>query len=277
MALARAKVCAGSTAIVTLLDVVYEPALEGYLGNTQVYEPLRSRVVRERRQRAETLAQSMTASGVACAGTAVWDHPLEDAVAKEVRRLRADLVIAAPLASDGGGLAHSDWRLITTCPAPVLVVKSTAADPYRDIVAALDPFHAHAKPADLDDAILANAKSVRAVTGATLTALYCYLPLNYFGAELSAPPNGFEDGRLEALHELLDAANVPRTAARLVEGEPHTVLERMLDGGEADLVVMGALARGRLKELVVGNTAERVLHRARGDVLVVKPAAAAAR
>jgi nucleotide-binding universal stress UspA family protein len=37
---------------------------------------------------------------------------------------------------------------------------------------------------------------------------------------------------------------------------------------------MGALARGRLKELVIGSTAERVLHRAHGDVLIVKPAPA---
>ena len=41
--------------------------------------------------------------------------------------------------------------------------------------------------------------------------------------------------------------------------------------GEADLVVMGALARGRFAELILGNTAERVLHAASGDVLLVAP------
>ena len=273
-ALARAKLCARSGATVTVLDVVYEPALEGYLGNKEIYEPLRSRVVRERRQRAEKLAETLAAGGIGATGSAVWDHPLEAVIAKEARRVHADLVIATPLPSDRGGLAHSDWRLVTTCPAPVLIARSNATRAYRRVVAALDPYHAHAKPADLDAAILANAQEVRAVTGATLTAIYCYTPLNYLAADVAVPPPVFEDGRLEALHELLDAANVPRTAARLVEGAPHTVLERMLDGGDADLVVMGALARGRLKELVIGSTAERVLHRAHGDVLIVKPAAA---
>jgi nucleotide-binding universal stress UspA family protein len=46
--------------------------------------------------------------------------------------------------------------------------------------------------------------------------------------------------------------------------------------GEADLVVMGGLARGRLAELLLGSTAERVLHHGRGDVLVVKPPKVAA-
>jgi universal stress protein E len=273
-ALARAKLCASPGATVTLLDVVYEPALEGYLGNKEIYEPLRSRVVRERRQRVEKLAETLTADGVAAAGSAVWDHPLEEAIAKEARRVRADLVVATPLPSHRGGLAHSDWRLVTTCPVPVLIARSSAAHTYQRIVAALDPYHAHAKPAELDAAILASAKAMQAVTGATLTAVYCYLPINYFGADVGVQWSGFEHRRLEALHELLDAANLPRTAARLVEGLPHAVLERMLDGGEADLIVMGGLARGRLKELVIGSTAERVLHRAHGDVLVVKPAAA---
>ncbi len=45
----------------------------------------------------------------------------------------------------------------------------------------------------------------------------------------------------------------------------------MQQSGEADLIVMGALARGRLAEFLVGSTAERVLHHGRGDVLVVNP------
>jgi len=41
--------------------------------------------------------------------------------------------------------------------------------------------------------------------------------------------------------------------------------------GQADLVIMGGLARGRFAELILGNTAERVLHRGTGDVLVITP------
>jgi nucleotide-binding universal stress UspA family protein len=34
---------------------------------------------------------------------------------------------------------------------------------------------------------------------------------------------------------------------------------------------MGALSRSRIKEWLIGNTAERVLHRTRVDVLAVNP------
>jgi len=99
-------------------------------------------------------------------------------------------------------------------------------------------------------------------------------PLEYFGADLSQlPPQSSHaaDTRQEALHALCREAGVSTTAARLVAGAPHLVLEKLQQGGEADLVVMGALARGRFAELVLGSTAERVLHHGRGDVLVVKP------
>lgn len=46
----------------------------------------------------------------------------------------------------------------------------------------------------------------------------------------------------------------------------------MAERGEADVIVMGVLARGRVKDWLIGSTAERVLHRTRVDVLAVNPA-----
>jgi universal stress protein E len=79
------------------------------------------------------------------------------------------------------------------------------------------------------------------------------------------------DARLEAVRALCVEEHIPAEAAQLVAGAPHTVLTDMQQRGEADLIVMGALARGRFAELVLGNTAERVLHYGKGDVLLVTP------
>jgi nucleotide-binding universal stress UspA family protein len=45
----------------------------------------------------------------------------------------------------------------------------------------------------------------------------------------------------------------------------------MAERGEADVIIMGVLARGRIKDWLIGSTAERVLHRTRIDVLAVSP------
>ena len=272
-AMLRAASCAERITELAVLDIAYEPMLEGYMGNTAIYEPLRARVLAEWRERAVALAKSLEAKGFEASGKAVWDHPREEAVAKFVRSEQVDLVVTAPLAGAGGALAQSDWWLVWRCPVPVLIVKSTGEKSYRRIVAAVDPFHAHAKPAELDEAILKNAAELQAHTGATLTVLHCFPPPGYVGAESGAPgASGVEQQRREALGDLLRKCGIPPPTARLVPGAPDEVLGKMVERGDADVIVMGALARGRIQDWLVGSTAERVLHRLPVDVLAVNPA-----
>jgi universal stress protein E len=278
-ALRRALALLADGGELTIGSPVYEPMLEGYLGNQSVYEPLRARVIAERRAQMEQLARAVESRGIKTRVSVRWEHPQSKAIADEAREAQADLVVAAPAelhpgaGAKRGALSHRDWQLVMSCPAPLLVVKSDGQAAYRNVVAAVDPFHAYAKPASLDVDILRHAKALQARTGATLTALHCYVPIEYFGADLTYLPAGgaeFVDGREEALRKLCAQAEVPAAASRLVAGSPHTVLLGMQDRGEADLIVMGAIARGRLSELLLGSTAERVLHDGRVDVLVIK-------
>ena len=280
-AVRRALECVAEGGEIEICAVVYEPMLEGYLGNREIYEPLRRRVLDERRERAAALARAVESEGVRGSSKAVWSHPMHAAVAAEVEASGIDLVVAAPAnlhqsgGSRGGGLSHGDWQVVTSARAPLLIVKSDGRTPYRRIVAAVDPFHVHAKPAALDGEILRVAKEVQRRTRAALAAVHCYFAVEYFGADLArlAPSDPrLVDARLEAVRAMCAEARVPEDAARLLAGAPDSVLTDMQKRGEADLVVMGALARGRFAELVLGNTAERVLHYGTGDVLVVTPA-----
>ena len=248
LALRRAIQCVAETGELEVLAVVYEPALEGYLGNREIYEPLRKRVVEERRERAAALARAAEGWGVRASAHAVWASSVERAVAERVALRGIDLVVAAPAQlarSGGGGLPHSAWQLVLHCPVPVLVVKSDGMGRYGHVVAAVDPFHAHAKPADLDAAILRGAKALQEVAGGALAVLHCHVPFEYFAANLPVPPGEVEERRA-ALEKLCLAAGVPATAAQFVTGTPHAVLQTLQASGAADVIVMGALARGRL-------------------------------
>lgn len=285
-ALRRALQCVDDAGELDVFAAVYEPLLEGYLGNKQIYEPLRNRVVRERRERVAALARAAESWGVRATSNAVWAHPpLVGAVNDEIKARGIELVVGAPAELHSGGhagvtgLSHGVWQLVTGCAAPMLVVKSDGQAKYRRIVAAVDPFHTHAKPAALDATILRLALGMQAHGGAELTVLHCYTPIEYFGADVGPLPTqeaALTAAREEALHALCREAGIPSTAAKLVAGVPHTVLQGLQRNGEADLIVMGGLARGRLAEFLLGSTAERVLHHGRGDVLVVKPPPAAA-
>lgn len=264
---------------VEVFEPVYEPLLEGYYGDKELYEPLRRRLVAERLEAAQALADELRAQGHEATAHAAWGHPLYSAIASRANARDVDLVVTQPLEGHRGALAHADWRLIATCPVPVLVVKGEARGPYRKIVAAVDPIHAHAKPAALDETILVHAKALAAQFDAELAVVHCFVPLSELGGgaevgpwPIEAAEKALEDVRRGELETLVANAGLPASAIRLESGRPHRVLGAMLDNGECDLVIMGALSRGRLKDFVIGSTAERVLHRAHGDVLAIKPA-----
>jgi universal stress protein E len=269
-AIARALLCASPGGRITILDLVHEPVLDGYLGNTVIYEPLRARVVAERRDAVEGLASRVTERGFEAFGRAVWEYPLDEAVAKHARAERSDLVVLAPEMAKHG-LTSTEWRLVTSCAAPVLVAEARTKTAYRKIVAAVDPFHAHAKPADLDRSILHYARRLAEVQAAELAVVHCYMPPEHLGGELASAAQAERGHRQEALEKLVAEAGLPRSAARLAAGSaPHTMLRQMAERGEVDLIVMGALARGRFEEWFIGSTAERVLNGSAADVLAIK-------
>jgi universal stress protein E len=259
-----------------LLSVVYEPLLEGYMGNTEIYAPLRRRLIEESREWIDSLAVRLRSEGLRCEGDAVWSPDRHELVAQAAVLDHVDLVVMEP-SDRAHGLSHADWKLISSCPAPILVVRGDGRQPYGHVVAGVDPYHEHAKPAELDTAILQNAKAFAELTNAELKVVHCFATLgqltasDYIELPAARAEVALERARQEALDALLAKAGISKEIATLLSGRPETVLASMAENGEADLFVLGAASRGRIKEFFVGSTAERVLHRTETDVLIVKP------
>src|SRR5690606_20420684 len=86
-----------------------------------------------------------------------WDYPAADAIVRVVMQRRPALLIAQSQRRTRLArtvLTNTDWELIRNCPCPLWLSKCERIATRPTVVAALDPLHAHAKPAALDDAIL---------------------------------------------------------------------------------------------------------------------------
>jgi len=272
-AIARAVALAERAgAAVRLLGVAYDPHLEGYLGRTEIYASLRERVVAERNAGVQALARDLSARGIRCDAKALWGRP-HLAVAREAAEPEVDLVVFQP--EDVRGLSNDEWRLVSVCPAPVLVVRDAAVRPYARVVAAVDPVRAHDKPADLDTRILDLARRMQELSGARLEVVHCLPPLRSFatedGAALGEAERTIRAELVRELDELLDQAGVPKAAAALIDGKPADVLVERSSSPEPTLLVLGTVQRGPIARIVVGSTAERVLRADGGDVLVIRP------
>lgn len=182
--------------------------------------------------------------------------------------------------TERASLADSDWDLIRDLDFPLWFVKPTEWRAAPVIVAAVDPLHAHDKPAHLDRKIIESARSVAEQFGGTLHVIHTYQRLEEIGLRatwafkpVKLPIEDIE-ARIHTEHEkalkvLAETCKVPEDALHLLPGRAYEVLPAFAYEQEASLVVMGALARSKLKQRIIGSTAARVLDHLHCDVLVM--------
>jgi universal stress protein E len=250
----------------------------------ETVEKLRSAIAARHLRRLERFAHDESLRGASVTCAAVWGYPPYQAVIRRALARRADLVIAATRAHRFGArllLRNTDWELIRHCPVPLLLVKSRR--PYQKplVLAAVDPFHAHARPADLDARLLSAAgRFSRLLRGAT-HLFHAYMPLIAVEAFPVSPappvmlPPAVEAAHAQqierAINQLGKSAGIPPGRRHVCLGDVATELSALTRRTHTDLVVMGAVSRSALARVFIGSTAERVLDKLSCDVLIVKP------
>jgi universal stress protein E len=212
------------------------------------------------------------------------DYPAHEAIVRRVMRAAVDLVVV-PMHRHAPGssllLRYTDWELVRHCPVPLLLVKSARAYSRPSIVVSVDPFHAHAKPANLDERLIENGTALSQALRGNVHVFHSYMPLVTFvpapmGVNLPAglPPE-MENAHALQISQVLDRLaqrhGVPGSRTHLHMGIVQDELAAVVRRVHAGVVVMGALSRAGLKRLFIGNTAERTLDGLTCDVLVVKP------
>jgi universal stress protein E len=221
---------------------------------------------KERRAQLLKLARPLRARGIAVRCETVWDFPPAHAIVRRVLDSKPDLVVAeshrhARLAR--WFLANSDWELIRECPCPVWFVKGERLAKKFVILTAIDPAHARAKPAGLDDRLLQAATSVAHQLGGKVALIHVEDSLQL--VRPTRPVTMAMIDRLAKRNGVVAETSIVRTGI---------AAEVLMDGADelgADLLVMGAVSRSAIGRSHIGNTAEAVIDGVSCDVLVVKP------
>jgi universal stress protein E len=234
------------------------------------------------RKRLERHAHRVRRLGVRVEVSAEWDYPAYEAVVRAARRADADLIVAEQHAGrhTGAALLHlNDWELLRRAPVPVLLVKRRGLYRRPRVLAAVDPDHRYAKPAQLDrDILTVGARIAEALRG-SLHVVHAFSPV-----PLTAYTRGVLSDDILAdmqrrsvrtaaakLERLAGRAGIPAARRHLIARHPSDAIEQAAAETASAIVVMGALARSGLRRLLIGNTAERVLDHLPCDLLVVKP------
>lgn len=267
----------------------FDPSLSGRpMFDTERLQQLRAAFVSERTESLEALAEEIRADGISVETHVRWDNPVHRGVLRRVQESSPGLVVKDThhhSAMRRVLLTNTDWSLIRSCPAPLLLAKPRGWSEHPRILAALDPEHMAEQTAALDHGILDAAGLLARTLDGEMHVVHAFLSAALLaavtgaGAGAMAFPSGASAGevvvrereRMRAvLAGLLARHAVPDGRIHLEQGSAADVLQIVARSLPADVLVMGAVSRSRLQELFVGSTAERVLDLLACDVLVVK-------
>jgi universal stress protein E len=219
--------------------------------------------------------------GLAISVAAEWDYPAHEAVLRHAQHIGADLIVTERHTHGtrtSWGLHSTDWELLRLSPKPVLLVKNARGYERPVVLAAVDPLHQHAKPADLDTEIGTLAAALSATLQGTCHIVYAMpgtagLKFEQIaGATVATPVVDPERAEAQAaLDQLLQSLPFAPKGVKVQVGSPTEAILETSRTLHASILVMGAVSRSGLKRLMVGNTAEQVIDQVACDLLVVKP------
>jgi len=229
-------------------------------------------------------AEPMRGEGIDVATHVIAGDPLHECVLSWMRNSPADMVVKDThhhSLAKRTLITNTDWNLIRACPLPLLLTKPALWHTPPVFVAAVDPVHADAALAAFDHRILDVAATLARHFDAQLHAMHAYFPATLavagpagmppmVGVSAEALAAGSELKRSRIWH-LVEPYGVAAENLHVGAGVAAHYLSSTAAECHADLVVMGAIARGALKRAFIGSTAERVLETLPCDILVVKP------
>ncbi|MEE8305736.1 MAG: universal stress protein [Gammaproteobacteria bacterium] len=277
----------GASLHLSVCDCIQYTAGEKMFFDINTLEATRQDLLERQEARLEELAGPLRSHGLNVSVEAHWDHPLHEGILRQIEANAPDLVVKDTHyhpAIKRSVFSNTDWNLMRQCPVPLLLVKPTELGGRVSIVAAVDPMHEHDKPARLDRTILDAAETLCSATDGELHVIHAFDPAGRYvmsaGSMGMAPPIPIEElveslrtQHTDAMDRLMDDYSVPSENIHLLEGEPRELLVNQAEALHADIVVIGAVARGALKRFVMGSTAEQVLDRIPCDLLIIKPVA----
>ena len=176
-----------------------------------------------------------------------------------------------------GSLVHTstDWQLLRTCQAPLLLTQSRGRKPSGNIVAALDLSHNDPGHRHLNCRVLDAAHEMARVTGAKIHVVFA-VEISHALRDLDIVSETVSKARIiekitPELNRLLKPYDIPKSRIHMPVGKVGQVVSQTARKVNADLLVVGSFAH-RVKQAVgLGNSAERILNKAVCDILAVHP------
>ncbi|MEH6577278.1 MAG: universal stress protein [Amphritea sp.] len=164
-----------------------------------------------------------------------------------------------------------DNQILRELPCPVLLVKHDNRWENGIVLGAVNPFNDASYQQQLNCGVLTLANEIALLVHGALHIAVAS-PSVMMGADsVMQSEELIQQSARQAMQALLQQLEIPVSGIAVGEGPVEYWVPHVANELNASVVVIGTRARGGVKGALIGNTAERILHRLNADVLVMRP------
>jgi len=208
-------------------------------------------------------------------GRAIWSHDIADWIADEGAKKCPDLVVKTLHKS--GSILHTptDWTLLNTCPAPLLLTTKRRGKKGGNVVASVDLRHTDTKHRHLNCRVLEAAHRMAELYDAKVHVVFA-VEISQVLRDLDIVRERVSKKKIVAkvtpeLERLLRPYAIPKARIHMPVGKVGQVVTQTARNLKADVLVVGSYAHRARQAAGLGNSAQRIMTKAVCDVLAVHP------
>jgi universal stress protein E len=280
----------------TVVEAIEEiPRNTKLIDNIESFEEFQAKIVKGYRQGLEKLVAPLSRK-IKIQTKVIIGIPFLEII-REVLRNDHDLVIKT---AESGELldrvfGSDDMHLLRKCPCPVWLVKPKSPKAFHKILATVDVDDYYSTEelntrSQLNIQTLEMASSLALSEFAELHIAHAWMAIGENSmrsafvdlseekiiAQIEATRQHYKQNLKVLMDEVIgqlgqDALEYLKPQTHLLKGYPRKVIPAFVRKIEADLVVMGTVARTGISGFFMGNTAETILNQLDCSVLAIKP------
>ncbi len=201
------------------------------------------------------LVKPLVAKNIDYSAEVFWTENWQRSILDSVKRNHVDTIIMSDYTTEKNqtDLSAAKWALLRMSDCPVLIVHPEAKLHRKTILAAVNMQTDNPRYVELNAKILKMAR----------------LMAKSYGAEKHIV-NAYEDSfEFPDRAKLLRDTQAKQENIHVQQGDPATIIATVADDIDADVVVIGTLARRGILAAVRGNKSEEIIKRLYRDVMVL--------
>jgi universal stress protein E len=205
----------------------------------------------------------------------VWEKHIYQWILDHCKVRSYDLIIKTGHRSESAFYTPTDWQLFRYSNVPVYIVAVEKRKSDKVVLVALDFMSKSEEKQALNKELLESGFRLAVQIGGTLHCCHAVhiatLVSDLDLIDVPAHVHKVEKKVLERAEPLLQEYDIGFDNLHIKQGEPWKVLNSLSSTLNAECIIVGSMGRTGIAGKLIGNTAEKIIRKAKRDLLVISP------